>query len=96
MLILDGHSSRHDAAIVAVCRVYYIFIMIIPAHTSHILQPLDLVCNGQFKRLLNDYFEPEPGLTLQQRRSRLLEISGYALQGALIAMNIISSFKRSG
>jgi hypothetical protein len=49
LLIIDGHSSRINRQLWELCALLNIDVILIPAHTSHILQPLDLTVNGVFK-----------------------------------------------
>lgn len=96
LFVVDAHNSRDDEDLKASCAAAGIDVIILPAHSSTVLQPLDLIINGQFKRILNNYYEPEEGLTLQQRRSKMLELSAWALQGAMIPLYIIKSFEKAG
>jgi hypothetical protein len=50
LLLLDSHVSRCCADVLSAAREKRILIMTIPPHTSQITQPLDLTCNGIFKR----------------------------------------------
>jgi hypothetical protein len=52
LIILDGHSSRNNFKLWEDLRNKGVEAVILPAHTSHILQPLDLGTNGEFKRAL--------------------------------------------
>ncbi len=49
VLVADGHKSRYDPETLQVLRDADIDLLIIPAHSSHILQPLDLRLNGLIK-----------------------------------------------
>jgi hypothetical protein len=42
MLILDGHGSHIDIEFMWTCRHHRIHLLYLPAHASHLLQPLDL------------------------------------------------------
>jgi hypothetical protein len=52
LLLMDGHSSRMNRELWERFHRERIDVIVIPAHTSHILQPLDLGVNGEFKRAL--------------------------------------------
>jgi hypothetical protein len=52
LLILDGHSSRNNRQLWELFAANGIDVVVLPAHTSHILQPLDLGPNAAFKRTL--------------------------------------------
>jgi hypothetical protein len=42
LLIMDGHGSHITANVIAHCMEHAIDLLILPPHTSHILQPLDV------------------------------------------------------
>jgi hypothetical protein len=50
LLILDGHESHHSARFEAYCKANDIITLCMPAHSSHILQPLDVGCFGPLKQ----------------------------------------------
>jgi hypothetical protein len=52
LLIMDGHSTRNNYPLMKFLSSLQIDVIILPAHTSAVTQPLDLCCNAQFKRLI--------------------------------------------
>ncbi|KAM5529679.1 hypothetical protein BFJ63_vAg16464 [Fusarium oxysporum f. sp. narcissi] len=50
LLILDGHESHHSADFERYCEENKIITLCMPAHTSHLLQPLDVGCFGPLKK----------------------------------------------
>ena len=50
LLILDGHESHHSAVFETYCREHNILTLCMPAHSSHLLQPLDVGCFGPLKK----------------------------------------------
>ena len=48
-LVVDGHSSRYYPPVLEALRENNIALLIIPAHSSHLIQPLDLILNKQVK-----------------------------------------------
>ncbi|KAI1000311.1 hypothetical protein K3495_g7884 [Podosphaera aphanis] len=42
LLVLDGHGSHTDLEFMQLCKKHKIHLLFLPAHSSHILQPLDL------------------------------------------------------
>jgi len=50
VLIVDGHKSRYYGPTFIALQEAGIFFIILPAHSSHITQPLDLCLNGDIKR----------------------------------------------
>jgi hypothetical protein len=49
LLILDGHESHLNQEFKDFCLVHKILTLCMPAHSSHILQPLDVVCFSPLK-----------------------------------------------
>jgi hypothetical protein len=52
LLIMDGHVSHITANLIAFCMQSTIDLLILPPHTSHILQPLDISVFAPLKRAL--------------------------------------------
>jgi hypothetical protein len=50
LLILDGHESHHSADFERYCEANKIITLCMPAHSSHLLQPLDVGCFGPLKK----------------------------------------------
>ena len=52
LLILDGHGSHVQSPFVAFCMAHNIDLMVLPPHSSHVTQPLDVGIFGPLKREL--------------------------------------------
>lgn len=50
LLILDGHESHHSTEFELYCQEHNIITLCMPAHSSHLLQPLDVGCFGPLKQ----------------------------------------------
>jgi len=50
LLILDGHGSHATVEFESYCKGNNILTLCMPAHTSHLLQPLDVGCFGPLKK----------------------------------------------
>lgn len=50
VLLLDGHFSHLTQSTLAYARDNQVLLFVLPAHTSHFLQPLDVGVFGHFKR----------------------------------------------
>lgn len=50
MLIVDGHESHLSAEFETYCKDHKIITLCLPAHSSHITQPLDVGCFSPLKR----------------------------------------------
>jgi hypothetical protein len=88
LLIIDSHNSCDDAETIQLCTYNNILILTFPAHSSHLLQPLDLSVNKSLKDQLRDNFEPISHEPTADRRNRLLLTSIDCLLGALIPTTI--------
>jgi hypothetical protein len=54
MLIIDGHESHNSAEFQQYCKDQKIVTLCMPAHSSHLLQPLDVGCFGPLKKAYGD------------------------------------------
>ena len=75
LLILDGHKSYlYNLHFYKVMRANNVEILTIPPHTSHIIQPLDLVPFAQFKKSWeNHLLKYNKSQQMHVKQSRFLE-----------------------
>jgi len=57
LLVLDGHDSHHSAGFELYCKENNIVTLCMPAHSSHLLQPLDVGCFSPLKRAYGGQIE---------------------------------------
>ncbi|KYG40271.1 hypothetical protein M433DRAFT_160676, partial [Acidomyces richmondensis BFW] len=97
LLIMDGHSSHITANVIAHCMEHTIDLLILPPHTSHALQPLDVSVFSPLKRALAAETDAASRLD-SGRMSRIEWTSMYirARKTALRPSNILSGFKATG
>jgi hypothetical protein len=57
MLVLDGHESHESAAFQEYCKANNIITLCLPAHSSHLTQPLDVGCFSVLKRMYGRQIE---------------------------------------
>jgi hypothetical protein len=57
LLVLDGHESHHSVEFEEYCKEHHIITLCMPAHSSHILQPLDVGCFSPLKRAYGQQIE---------------------------------------
>jgi len=97
LLICDGHDSHITAAVVELCINNKIILMILPPHTSHLLQPLDVAIFASIKAYLATETKKfiNCGIARQQRPEWLTAYAK-ARELALTKCNIYSAFHGAG
>jgi hypothetical protein len=93
---MDEHNSRQCFIATQFLCEANIDVLILPAHSSTVLQLLDLTVNGEFKRLLSQNFTSIPGKPADIQRIRLLRIAGMVLHSSLTMLHITRGFARAG
>jgi hypothetical protein len=97
LLILDGHESHKSLAFQELCEKNKIITLCMPAHSSHILQPLDVGCFAPLKRA---YSKEIRVLALDRigRIDKKAFIATFAkvFKKAFSKANILSSFRATG
>ncbi|KAJ6227236.1 hypothetical protein M0813_10144 [Anaeramoeba flamelloides] len=89
LLVLDGHNSRANLTAIHLLQKHYIDCVVIPSHSSHILQPLDV---GIFK-----YFKDE--LRRKQRKKKkknFFLLVDHCLNYATSTMHCVDAFEDAG
>jgi DDE superfamily endonuclease/helix-turn-helix, Psq domain len=97
LLIMDGHESHHSIEFELFCKDHKIITLCMPAHSSHILQPLDVGCFGPLKKAYGKEIE---GLM----RARITHITKAdflpafctAFKAAMTEKNIQGAFRGAG
>ena len=95
--MFDGHKSHISVDLITWAQNYNIIMYVLPAHTSHVLQPLDVGCYGPFQRIYNN----ECHKTMRTNssvitRHNVCEIACTLYPKALSATNLQSAFKKAG
>lgn len=98
LLIVDGHGSHSSDEFMTMCYLNNIYLLFFPAHTSHILQPLDLGCFSSLKtayrRLVNEYTALTD--TTKVGKARFLEFYAEARKIGLREQCVRSGWKATG
>ena len=99
LLIVDGHSSHVNMAFIAAADDRRIILLILPPHSTHCLQPLDVglfspLANAYTKRL-NDLMFHSFGLVSMNKRL-FWGLFRPAWDSAFTKANITSSFEATG
>jgi DDE superfamily endonuclease len=97
MLICDGHDSHVSGNFVEHCMNNRIHLMILPHHSSHLTQPLDVGVFGPLKRILASKLEPllRTGVVRIQKpefTSRFIKARELAFRES----NILGGFRGTG
>jgi hypothetical protein len=97
MLVLDGHSSHLTPQFDDFCSQHNIIPLCMPAHSSHLLQPLDVGCFSVIKRSYGRIIENQMRLGINHiDKVDFLEAYPQARSEAMTASNIRSSFIATG
>jgi len=87
LLIIDGHSSHESLATMEYC---------LPSHTTHALQPLDIVLFSPLKQAWAKVVASEEFDGRKVTKVNFLEIYGIAHLQSFTLGNILASFRKSG
>ena len=72
LLILDGHGSHIDIDFLWLCKLHRIQLLYLPAHTSHVLQPLDLapfsVIKSSYRRQIQELASLDDAAPIKKER----------------------------
>ena len=98
LLIEDGHSSHITVEVIEKARSNGVHMLCLPAHTTHILQPLDV---GVFKSLkahyskaCKQYLAANPGRVVTT--DVIASLLGKSWPQAVTPVNIMSGFRKTG
>ena len=97
MLLLDGHKSHVAVSTIEWARRHNIVIQLLPAHTSHLLQPLDVGCYGPLQNMYNSICHR----TIRTKQCALTRydvcsMACKAYGNALSVSNLQSAFRKTG
>lgn len=97
LLLLDGHKSHVSVELTEWALSKNIIIFILPAHTSHILQPMDVGIYGPFQKIYNfqcHKFMRSASATIT--RYNVCELACHAYCKAFSSENLQSAFRKTG
>ena len=98
LLIQDGHGSHISIDVIEFARANSIYILCLPAHTTHILQPLDIGVFKSFKsnfsKSCSQYMADHPGRVITTNILASLVAEAWPL--SFTQLNIMSGFKKCG
>lgn len=98
ILLMDSHASHINDTVLSLAKDNDIYLFTFPAHTSHLLQPLDV---GVYKSLkshwaksLDDYMREHP--TEKPNRQNFHTLLNPAFIASFCRSNIINAFRKAG
>lgn len=98
LLVLDGHGSHTTDEFITTCFLNNVHLLFLPAHTSHVLQPLDLGCfsslKAKYRTLVSEFIRRTDGCQLGKRN--FLEFYTEARKVGLRKDNILSGWRSTG
>jgi hypothetical protein len=99
MLLLDGHGSHVTQSFIDYCDRHRILLVVFPPHSTHSLQPLDVVLfsplAAAYSDELSQFLHRSQGL-LDMQKSDFLRLFWAAYTRSFTADNIISGFAATG
>ena len=96
ILVLYGYGCHVQYKVLQYLKENGVYVIGLPAHTSHVLQPLDVTVFGPF----NSYIQKE--VHSRAMRTQVLDafdvadVLKFALSDAVTASNVVSGFKKCG
>ena len=100
ILVLDGHSLHiNNIEFIEHCIQHNIHLLCLPAHTTHILQPLDIglfsPLGAYYKQELED-FQRNHGSYWKMRKGDFYPMLQRAREKAMTSNNVVSAWRASG
>jgi hypothetical protein len=98
LLIVDGHCSHQNGDFIAVCMENKVDLMILPPHTSHVTQPLDVGVFSSYKHHMRKLAGQDLRYSPNNRLPRAVWLShlARARKNALTRSNILAGFRKAG
>jgi hypothetical protein len=97
LLILDGHESHQSLEFQELCKESNIYTLCMPAHSSHLLQPLDVGCFSPMKRAYSREIEALMRYNINHiTKLEFLPAFKAAFDRSFTLANICSAFRGAG
>ncbi|MEW8548101.1 MAG: hypothetical protein AB2693_31750 [Candidatus Thiodiazotropha sp.] len=98
LVLYDGHRSHISLTLTEWARTNHVILFVLPPHTSHLTQPLDVGVFGPFKTMYSRecqvYLKNHPGIAIT--KYEVAELTSRPYVKALSAENLISAFRKTG
>ena len=98
LLILDGHASHHSIEFLLKCKQNNVWLVFLPPHSTHVLQPLDLSCFSAVKSKYREQIADLASLNdaAPIKKHRFIKYYHKAREEGLTARTIKSGWRTSG
>lgn len=97
LLLYDGHRSHISPNLIDWAVEHSIILYVLPPHTSHILQPMDVGCFGPFSKIYsNECQKFQRTHSGSVNRYNVCSLACKAYTAALSPANLKGAFRRSG
>ena len=94
---MDGHTAHINLAVSDFCRDNGIILYCFPAHSSHILQPLDISVFGPLKKEWNKQIELfKRDFNMALTKTNFFKVFDHAWKASTKAENAIAGFRSAG
>ena len=98
LLLYEGHKSHINLTLTHWASRNNVILFVLPPHTSHLHQPLDVAIFGAFKRMYSRechyYMQQNPGLTIS--KYCVAELTAKPYTKALSTENLQVAFRKTG
>ena len=98
LLIQDGHASHISIEVIELAKANDIYLLCLPAHTTHILNPLDVGVFKSFKinfsKACGKYLASNPGKVVTN--DKLASLIAESYYNSFAPINILAGFKKCG
>lgn len=99
LLIVDGHSSHVNMAFIRKADTLRILVLILPPHTTHRLQPLDVglfqPLSTAYSKHLNEFLYGSLGMSKMTKRN-FWNVFKHAWNDSFTIKNILHAFEKTG
>ena len=97
LLICDGHGSHVTGGFLTYCMKNDIQLIVLPPHSSHILQPLDVAIFGPLKKALTRAMQPYHYAQVRRiQKNEWIQAYAQARRASLTEENIRSGWRGAG
>jgi hypothetical protein len=98
LLLYDGHRSHINLTLTDSAKKHNVVLFVLPPHTSHLTQPLDVGAFGPLKSMYSKecqmYLQKNPGINIT--KYEIAELTRRPYLRALSSENLMSAFRATG